>query len=94
MPAQLVHLRWPDHAADVCYSPSRAIGEHLPVGRYPLAEFLARSRAGLLAASERVRLRYGTPCARALAELSRIEAQARHYADRPDAIVIVERIDA
>lgn len=84
MPETLFTIRWPDGAEEVCYSPSTAIAEHLSAGAaYPLAEFLARARAGLGAASERVRAKYGFPCSRALGQLDRIEARARGFA--PDA---------
>ena len=93
MPEMLFRVRWPDAAETLCYSPSRAIAEFLQAGRqYPLGEFLARSRAGLNAASERVRLRYGAPCGRAAAQLSDIEAIAARFAGQADARVLVESI--
>jgi uncharacterized repeat protein (TIGR04042 family) len=80
MPEMRFVVRWPDGSEDACYSPSTAIAAHLSAGAaYPLPEFLARVRAGLQAASERVRARYGFPCSRALGELDRIEAQARRF---------------
>lgn len=81
MPEVLFTIRWPDGAEEACYSPSTVIAEHLAAGAgYPLPEFLDRVRAGLDAASERVRARYGHPCSRALGELARIEARARGFA--------------
>ena len=84
MPETLFTIRWPDGTEEACYSPSTAIAGHLTAGAaYPLPEFLTRVRAGLTAASERVRARYGFPCSRALDHLARIEDRARRFA--PDA---------
>jgi uncharacterized repeat protein (TIGR04042 family) len=77
MPEVLFSVRWPDGSHGRCYSPSRAIEDFLAPGTdYAVAEFLARSRAGLAAASERVRAKFGMPCARALGQLAEIEARA------------------
>jgi uncharacterized repeat protein (TIGR04042 family) len=82
-------IRWPDGARDVCYSPSTAIRGHFAAGTaYQLPEFLARSHAGLTAASERVRARYGSACSLALGQLARIEARAKDFP--ADSIVIFE----
>lgn len=90
MPEVIFTLRWPDGALEQCYSPSTAIADHLDAGAtYPLAEFLARSRAGLGAASERVRARYGFPCSRAMGQLARIEQAAQSFTTLPDAAVTV-----
>ncbi len=94
MPEMWFKLRWPDGERETCYSPSTAIADYLKAGaRYPLAEFLERSRAGLGAASERVRARYGMPCSRALGQLARIEEAAKRYTDTPEAVVTVEGIE-
>jgi uncharacterized repeat protein (TIGR04042 family) len=52
------------------------------------------SRTALMAASERVRARYGRPCSLALGQLQRIEATAQRQgaAAGPDAQVIVEAL--
>ena len=48
MPEVIFHIRWPDGREERCYSPSTAIRQHLTAGQtYPLAEFVARARAGM-----------------------------------------------
>jgi uncharacterized repeat protein (TIGR04042 family) len=92
MPEMHFHIRWPDGAEEVCYSPSLIIKDYLATGEsYRLAEFLERSRTALNLASERVRLKYGRPCSLALAQLARIESTCRGFADIEDARV---RVDA
>ena len=90
MPDTLFRVRWPDGGVETCYSPSTIIKTYYELGRpYALAEFLEQSRAGLHAASERVRERYGMSCARAMAQLDAIEARAKAF--QPDAApVLVE----
>jgi uncharacterized repeat protein (TIGR04042 family) len=89
MPEVHFSIRWPDGTRESCYSPSTAIRSHFTTGTaYQLPEFLARSRAGLTAASERVRARYGSACSLALGQLARIEARAKDYP--PDSIVTFE----
>ena len=73
MPELRFVLRWPDGTWETCYSPSTVVRDHFPGTLYPLADFLARSRAALTAASDRVEAIYGTPCSRALSQLARIE---------------------
>jgi uncharacterized repeat protein (TIGR04042 family) len=81
MPEMRFHIRWPDGADETCYSPSLVIKEHFAVGEtYPLPDFLSRSRTALLIASDRVREKYGVPCARALGQLARIESTASRFA--------------
>ncbi len=90
MPEMRFHIRWPDGREEACYSPSLVVQEHLAVGaRYPLADFMARCRAALTIASERVRARYGVPCSRALAQLARLEQEAERLNDHPGAQVAV-----
>lgn len=93
MPEVLFRVRWPDDTTSECYSPSRAITHFLDAGTvYALDDFLVRSRAGLMAASERVRARYGHRCTRAEAQLLALEAEAaRHDTAAP---VVVEAIRA
>ena len=62
----------------------------MPGETYALADFLARSRAALTLASERVKARYGMPCGRALGQLARIEAVGLTFAGTPDARVAVD----
>ncbi len=90
MPEVTFRIRWPDGAEASCYSPSRVVAEYLrPATSYPLGDFLARSRAALGAASERVRERFGVPCSRAMAQLAAIERTAHGFADLADASVTV-----
>ena len=77
MPETLFRVRWPDGGIETCYSPSTVIRDFYEVGRtYTLPEFLAASREGLRAASERVRMCYGSGCSRAIAQLAAIERRA------------------
>jgi uncharacterized repeat protein (TIGR04042 family) len=80
MPELRFVLRWPDGTQETCYSPSTIIRDHFTSGEnYLLPEFLARSRAALTAASDRVQAIYGTPCSLALGQLARIEATVARY---------------
>ena len=91
MPEMRFHIRWPDGAAESCYSPSLVIKDYFtPGASYPLADFLERSRTALGIASERVRARYGFPCSLAMGQLARIEAAAQRFAATPDARVAVD----
>ncbi|MEM9761530.1 MAG: MSMEG_0570 family nitrogen starvation response protein [Pseudomonadota bacterium] len=76
MPEMQMTLRWPDGREGRVYSPSTVIAEHFAPGEtIALAEFHARARTALSAASERVRARYGVPCGRAAAEIRAIDAE-------------------
>lgn len=78
MPETLFKVRWPDGGVETCYSPSTIIRSFLEVGRsYKPAEFLTATRDGLNAASDRVRMRYGSGCSRAMAQLAAIENRAK-----------------
>ncbi len=95
MPEMWFHIRWPDGAQEACYSPSTIVAEAFELGRaYPLATFVEISRTALIAASDRVRARYGRPCSLAMGQLARIEATAKRQAATagPDAQVIVEAL--
>lgn len=60
-----------------CYSPSLVVRDHLEVGRrYPVSDFMARSRELLHIASERVRAKYGYACSAALDQLALLEDRA------------------
>jgi uncharacterized repeat protein (TIGR04042 family) len=94
MPEMRFLIRWPDGAAEACYSPSLVIKDYFAVGAdYPLPEFLARSRTALAIASERVKAKYGMSCSRATVQLARIEAVAATFTHIPDARVAVEAFD-
>jgi uncharacterized repeat protein (TIGR04042 family) len=80
MPELHFSIEWPDGTTETCYSPSTIVRDHFAnFTSYGMAEFLARSRAALTAASERVRERYGAPCSLALGQLARIEAAASRF---------------
>ena len=88
MPEMHFLVRWPDGGEMRCYSPSLVVREHLEVGRtYPVADFLALSRAMLEIGSERVRAKYGYACSAAMDQLALIEEQAAGYP--PSAPVLV-----
>ena len=80
MPEVHFTVRWPDGEQERCYSPSTVIKEFLEAGQtYPLDAFLDRARGGLNRASARVEERYGFACSSAMAQLQRIEAQAKRF---------------
>ena len=86
MPEIRFDLRWPDDTEQTCYSPSTVIKEHFTVGEsYTLSDFLARCRTALHLASERVRAKFGLPCARALGQLADIEQRALRFSALPNA---------
>ncbi len=90
MPEMHFSVRWPDGTEHRCYSPSLVIEEHLtPGSAYPVGDFLGRSRIALTIASERVRLKYGFPCSRALGQLADIERRAASFSHAPGAVVTV-----
>jgi uncharacterized repeat protein (TIGR04042 family) len=94
VPEMRFSIRWPDGAVERCYSPSRAIQEFLAPGQsYPLADFVERSRAALNIAGDRVEAKYGYRCSRAAAQLKRIEAVAKTFADLPEARVTVDAFE-
>ncbi|SDN23549.1 MSMEG_0570 family nitrogen starvation response protein [Actinacidiphila guanduensis] len=91
MPELYVHVRWPDGRTQRCYSPSTVVEDHLTAGaRYEVADFVARSRAALGEASERVRAKYGFACTAAAEQLARIEESAAAYP--PGAQMTVESL--
>jgi uncharacterized repeat protein (TIGR04042 family) len=80
MPEVHFLVRWPDQSVDECYSPSRAIEEHLESEvDYDLTEFLQRASTALNLASERVRAKYGFTCSSALDQLSELENKVQSY---------------
>jgi uncharacterized repeat protein (TIGR04042 family) len=94
MPEMRFLIRWPDGAAEACYSPSLVIKDYFAPGEtYPLADFVTRSRTALNIASERVREKYGWPCSRAMAQLARIETTAAAFAEVSDAHVKVDAFE-
>lgn len=94
MPEMRFRVSWPDGTSETCYSPSLVIKHYFAVGEsYLLAEFLTRSRASLKIASDRVREKYGRPCGRALAQLTRIEAVSQTFAGTPGARVVIDAFE-
>lgn len=82
MPEMRFHVQWPDGTEEACYSPSLVIKDYLAPGEtYSLEDFLDKSRTALTIASDRVRLKFGFPCSRALGQLQRIEQTAKTYQD-------------
>jgi uncharacterized repeat protein (TIGR04042 family) len=78
MPEMHFRVEWPNGQVERCYSPSYVVEEHLSVGEtYAVPDFVARVKAALEIASERVRARYGFACSSALDQLERVEATAR-----------------
>ncbi len=91
MPEMRMSVRWPDGAQDICYSPSRVLKDYFQAGQsYAVADFCDLSRSALTVASERVRQKFGIPCARAADQLARIEERCRAFAAVPGARVLVE----
>lgn len=77
MPEMHFRVEWPNGEVARCYSPSYVVEEHLTVGEsYGVADFVARTRAALETASERVMARYGFACSSALDQLRVIEETA------------------
>ncbi|MDM4769482.1 MSMEG_0570 family nitrogen starvation response protein [Solimonas sp. SE-A11] len=88
MPETLFLVRWPDDSTSRCYSPSSTIREAFEPGRrYPLADFVERSRAALEHASARVTQKYGFGCGQALAQIRAIEQRATLYPDGGHVVV-------
>ncbi len=89
MPEMHFTIEWPDGTRARCYSPSTIVREHLAAGRrYPVSELVARSRAMLNAASERVRQRYGYTCSAAMDQLHAIESDAARFAPEAEVLVV------
>lgn len=90
MPVMHFRVRWPDETETSCYSPSTVVADFFAAGeRYPVAEFVERSRQALGIASERVREKFGFACSAAMDQLEQILSLAARFADRPDATVTV-----
>jgi uncharacterized repeat protein (TIGR04042 family) len=84
-------IRWPDGSRESCYSPSLVVKDFfVPGATYPLADFVTRARRAFAIASARVEAKYGSPCARAAAQVARIERAAENFATLADARVSVD----
>lgn len=93
MPEVRFTVRWPDASVSDCYSPSTVIHQHLRAGeRYPLDEFLQRSRTALQLASERVRARYGYACSSAMDQLARLERDAARFDDAGATVLVASML--
>ena len=91
MPEMRFKVLWPDQTECLCYSPSLVIKDFLEPGqRYPLDDFVNRSREALNIASERVRQKYGYACSSAMGQLADIEATAARFVNVKDAQVLVK----
>ena len=89
MPEMHFRVRWPNGATVECYSPSYIIEEYLSVGQaYAVQDFVARTRAALNIASERVRERYGFACSSALDTQATIEQTAEQLSDAEKAQLV------
>ena len=82
MPETTWTVRWPDGTEEALYSPSSVVADLFTPGTsYPLPDFLTRSRIAMERASNRVAAKYGFACTSAMAQLDRIEAQAKQFED-------------
>lgn len=80
MPEMTVRVRWPDNTTQDCYSPSLVMHDFLAAGTtYTVGEFVDRSHAALLQASERVRLKFGFACTSAQATRDQISEIAERF---------------
>lgn len=92
MPERYVLVRWPDGPEQRIYSPSTVVEDYFRAGqRLPVADFVARSRAALTIASDRVEAAYGFPCSRAARSMAEI---AKFAAFHGNGDVTVEGIEA
>lgn len=91
MPEMRFRVRWPDESTSLCYSPSQVIKDFFNPGEtYELEDFLARSRAALQIAGERVRQKYGYTCSSAMSQLDEIETVAARFSEIENPKVLVE----
>lgn len=93
MPEMHFRVEWPNGRVERCYSPSYVVEEHLDVGaEYGVEDFVARVRAALEIASERVRAKYGFACSSALDQLRAVEETAAGLtpADRDGTVRVLE----
>ena len=92
MPEMRFQLLWPDGSELLCYSPSLVVEEHLSEGAsYGVDDFLGRVGTALRTASDRVQVKYGMPCSRAIAQLAQINARAENFTALENASVTVLR---
>lgn len=88
MPEVWFTLRWPDDSEENCYSPSTIITNYLSAKTtYPLNDFHLRVSTALQSASDRVELKYGYPCSRAMGQLAHVNAQINKFKHADDPMV-------
>lgn len=81
MPELTFAVRWPDGRQTSHYSPSLVMHDFLAVGeRYPVSDFVGRTREALAIASDRVRAKYGFACTSAMQTEQSIAQEAQSYA--------------
>ena len=81
MPEVFFTVQLPDGTRKDCYSPSTIVRKYFATGdEMTVADFVARSRTALSAASERVRATHGFYCTSAAAQISDIERFTRSLA--------------
>ncbi|MCG7429968.1 MSMEG_0570 family nitrogen starvation response protein [Dermacoccus nishinomiyaensis] len=91
MPEMRFAVRWPDGAETSHYSPSLVMHDYLVTGlRYPLQEFVSRTKEALDVASDRVREKYGFACTSAMASQEKIAANAAAYTDGDVTVLSME----
>ncbi|TDU32759.1 putative repeat protein (TIGR04042 family) [Panacagrimonas perspica] len=89
MPEVHFRVRWPDDSVMHAYSPSSTIKDALRLGHpYPVAEFVAQSRAALEHASDRVAQRYGFGCGHAAAQIREIERVAQGFNGASQTVIV------
>ena len=88
MPETRFLIQWPDGQQTRCYSPSSVVHRYFEAGQaYRLTDFVARAKAALMLASDRVQSKYGRPCGLALGQLQELETLAQQFADTEQAKV-------
>lgn len=88
MPEVWFTLKWPDDSEERCYSPSTIVIDYLSAGTtYSLHDFQLRVTTALQSASDRVELKYGHPCSRAMGQLARVNAQIDKFKHVDDPMV-------
>jgi uncharacterized repeat protein (TIGR04042 family) len=90
MPAMHFVVRWPDATETICYSPSLIVRDYLTPGEsYATDEFMRRMREALAIASERVRVKFGFACSRAMDQLDELETLSAAFAAANTQVTVV-----
>ncbi|VVD77335.1 MSMEG_0570 family nitrogen starvation response protein [Pandoraea terrigena] len=93
MPITHFIVKWPDDTEMRCYSPSTVVRDFLRPGEYAIDEFLDTANRALVAASDRVRAKFGYACSSAMDQWNVIERAAEPYRSIPAACVTVLSVD-